>query len=172
MLNISGSYTIYHVLGITPEALDLESATGSKKIKKEIPITQKDIMEMKKSYLPNKKIDFVMLGCPHYTFDQVLNLLSALKIKKSEVPIFILTSRAIIELLNYLGIEEELKHLGADLVPDTCVDEKLVWGYLKNKRGLSDSAKCSYYMSSFGVDIKVLSQKDCIRLAQGEELYV
>lgn len=170
-LNVSGSYAMYHILGITPEARTLDEALGNNKVKREVTITDNDIIEMKKSYLPkSSEIDFVILGCPHYTYDQIMSLLDMLRENKPIVPIWVLTSQAMIALLKDLGHEKELKDYGVELVPDTCIDEKYVWGYLSDKKGLSDSPKCSYYMSSFGVDIKVVGLADCVKAAAGKEI--
>ena len=44
-LNTSGCVSMYHIAGITPEAPTVEAAVGSKKIKREIVITDKDLRD-------------------------------------------------------------------------------------------------------------------------------
>lgn len=170
-LNVTGSHTIYHILGYTPEAKTLEMATGNKKIKEEIVISEKDIENYKGKIKPKEKIDFIMFGCPHYTFDQVNEVLEAARNKKPRVPIWILTSQALIKLLEEMDLKKELDDYNINLVPSTCIDEERVWKSLKGKNGLSDSPKCSYYMSTFGVNINVIDTKSCMELAhKGGEL--
>ncbi|MDO5041456.1 MAG: aconitase X catalytic domain-containing protein [Peptoniphilus sp.] len=163
-LNVAGSYALYHVLGVTPEAKNLEDIVD--KNVREVTITDKDLEELKNKNLPEDKIDFVMLGCPHYTYDQILYLLNKIRKDKPKVPIWVLTSKANIGLLESMGLKEEFNSYGVDLVPDTCTDEYLVWNFLKGKKGISDSPKCSYYMSSFGLDISVADIDTIIELAR------
>ncbi|WP_019131630.1 aconitase X catalytic domain-containing protein [Peptoniphilus obesi] len=164
-LNVTGSHTIYHILGYTPEAKNLEMAMGNKKIKEEIVITNEDIKDFKDKIKPKEKIDFIMFGCPHYTFEQINNVLEMARSKKPKVPIWILTSQALIKLLEDMDLRKELEAYNISLVPNTCIDEERVWKDLKGKNGLSDSPKCSYYMSTFNVKINVLDAKECMEIA-------
>ena len=164
-LNVSGSFTLYHVLGMTPEAKTLEMATGGKEVRRYVTITQEDIDEIRREYYPKEELDFVILGCPHYTYNQILEVLSQVKENKPKIPVLILTSQGLIAFLDEMGLKKELEELGVELVPDTCVDQEYVFGHLKNKNGVSDSPKCSYYMSTFGVNINVCSVKECLDLA-------
>ena len=72
-LNTSGAYDMYHILGLTPEAPDLETAFGKKVPQRKVIITDEDFEEVLKdiSLEGNRKIDFVMFGCPHFTLDEV-----------------------------------------------------------------------------------------------------
>ena len=65
-LNTSGAYGMYHIVGFTPEAPDLETALGGKKPKHEVVITDKDLKEFEEKFsdeAPGGKIDFAMFGC-------------------------------------------------------------------------------------------------------------
>ena len=48
-LNTSGCVSMYHIAGITPEAPTVEAAVGSKKIKREIVITDERICRIRES---------------------------------------------------------------------------------------------------------------------------
>ena len=71
-LNTSGAYGMYHILGVTPEAPDMETAFGGKEPERKVVITNDDMAEILKeiSLEGNRPIDFVMFGCPHFTLEE------------------------------------------------------------------------------------------------------
>ena len=167
-LNVPGNYEIFHVEGVTPEAKSLQEAFGGKEIKRKVIITQKDIDEeiQRNSSLTNGDVDFVILGCPHYTYEQLVNVNKCMEGEKVSIPFWILTSAAVENLASSMGITESLKEKGIEIVPDTCIDQAYCWGHLSGLSGVTDSPKCSYYMSSFGVSTSVVNTDICIRWAR------
>ena len=65
-LNTSGAYDMYHIVGVTPEAKDLETAFGGKEPERKVTITNEDFDEILEtiSLEGDREIDFVMFGCP------------------------------------------------------------------------------------------------------------
>jgi len=61
-LNTSGAYGMYHILGVTPEAPDMETAFGGKAPKRTVVLTNQDMEDILKeiSLEGNRKIDFAM----------------------------------------------------------------------------------------------------------------
>ena len=72
-LNTSGAYGMYHIVGVTPEAPDLETAFGGKAPKRTVVITNEDKEAILKeiSLEGSRTIDFAMFGCPHFTLEEV-----------------------------------------------------------------------------------------------------
>lgn len=167
-LNVSGTCERFHILGVTPDAKDLETATGGRPPKAHVVITKEDMEEaLKRSSPPlEEKVDFAILGCPHYTYTQLLQVSGLLQSAPVVVPVWILTSSAVKGLAQFTGLEASLKDRGVELVADTCVDEVCCWGHLAGKAGVTDSPKASYYMHTFGVTMAVRDTRHCIRWAQ------
>ena len=167
-LNISGVCDKYHIIGVTPDSRSLAEAFGGQKPQREVTITGEVIEKALKRYSPKAKpgIDFVMLGCPHYTFDQVARVAQLLGGEKSRADIWILTSSAVKDLTVNMGLAEELASLGVRLVPDTCVDQKACFSHLAGAGGVSDSPKCAYYMGAFGVEVAVRDLETCLKWAK------
>jgi len=166
-LNVSGICDKYHIIGVTPDARTPEEAFGGRAPKRRIIITEQDLEDALRHYSPppKRKIDFVMLGCPHYTYAQVKQVAELLGGKKAVGDIWILTSSAVKDLALQTGLEAELASCGGRLVPDTCVDQSSCFGHLSGAGGVTDSPKCAYYMGAFGVDVAVRDVETCIRWA-------
>lgn len=166
-LNVAGVVDMYHIPGVTPEAADLEHAFGGKTPERVVAISQADLEAQKSLLVPRKadRIDFVMLGCPHYTYDQITRAAKLLSARPAKVPVWILTSQAVIQLVRDNGLTAALEQNGARLVPSTCVDEAACWGHLAGKYGATDSPKCAYYMQAFGVELAVQDVETCLTWA-------
>lgn len=162
-LNTSGAYDMYHIPGFTPEARTLEEAFGGKKPEREVVITDKDLEECQEriSDPGNRKIDFAMFGCPHFTFDESKYIAQKIEGKKLVIPMYILVSSYTDELCQRSGIKDILTAAGAELIPDTCPDQPC-WHYLSGKEGITESPKCAYYPPRRGINFVIRDLDTCI----------
>ncbi len=167
-LNVSGACERFHIPGVTPDAPTLQAATAGHAPKRRVIITRDDLEEALARFSPalDDRVEFVILGCPHYTYHQLAQVGALLQSGPSTVPIWILTSAAVKNLAQFTGLESALNEKGVELVSDTCVDEACCWGRLAGKPGITDSPKASYYMRTFGVRLAVRETSCCLRLAQ------
>jgi predicted aconitase len=118
----SGAVALYHVDGVTPEASAISTLIESGAITPNY-IEINDMENMPDS-LPadgGTAVDLVFLGCPHYSRQEVLDVLESLRGKALKATIWIATARPVKkELL-------ENPDIGADLDPrvkiisDTCI---------------------------------------------------
>ena len=137
---------MYHIEGITPEALTLEAAIGNKKIKETITITDKDLAETRERLCREpKKIDFAMFGCPHITINQVATIARVCEGRKFKVPVWLLTSSLTKELAVRMGYNDIIQRAGGHIVSDTCIDVPPCWQPYYHGVGVTDSPKCAYY---------------------------
>jgi predicted aconitase len=72
-LNTAGQVRMYHIPGMTPEAPTLEGAFQGKQPKETVVVTRDDLKKVYDmlNYGSSDDIDFVYLGCPHYTIEEV-----------------------------------------------------------------------------------------------------
>jgi hypothetical protein len=87
-----------------------------------------------------------MLGCPHYTLNQlgdVARLLNGKKIRDG-VSFWVCTSATAKVLAERNGYVDAIERAGGHVVVDTCIDEPC-WIAYKDKVGMTDSPKCAYY---------------------------
>ncbi|MBO5513480.1 MAG: aconitase X catalytic domain-containing protein [Mogibacterium sp.] len=165
-LNTSGAYGMYHIVGFTPEAPDLETALGGKKPKHEVVITDKDLKDFAEKFSDENdgKIDFAMFGCPHFTLEETKYIAEHLEGKKLAVPMYILVSSHAAQMADRMGLTKVLNDAGADVVPDSCPDQP-VWHFLKGKTGVTESPKCAYYPRRRGLKFVLRDLDGCIEAA-------
>lgn len=166
-LNVAGMADLFHMVGVTPDAPNLERAFGGRQPERTVTITREDLEAQRALLTPQKyeQADFVILGCPHYTYEQICRAARLLKQAPAAAPVWILTSAAVVDLARSTGLAGQLEECGAALIPDTCVDEAPCWGHLAGQRGFTDSPKCAYYMRAFGVELDVTTRENCLALA-------
>src|SRR5207244_13280568 len=77
----SGAVELYHIPGIPPEAPTLEAAFGGARIPEPVgygPAERRAVYETLNSQGTRTEVDFVLLGCPHASVDQVRRAAAAL----------------------------------------------------------------------------------------------
>ena len=165
-LNTSGAYGMYHILGVTPEAPDLETAFGGKEPKRKVVLTNEDKEAILKeiSEEGNRKIDFAMFGCPHFTLEEVKYIASKIEGKTLKKEMWILVSSHVKEMAVRMGLDEIISNAGGFIVPDTCPDQPC-WRHLEGKIGITESPKCAYYPQRRGIHFVIRDLDTCIEAA-------
>lgn len=165
-LNTSGAYGMYHILGVTPEAPDLDTAFGGKEPKRKVVLTNEDKENILKeiSEEGNRKIDFAMFGCPHFTLEEVKYIASKVEGKTLKKEMWILVSSHVKEMAVRMGLDEIISNAGGFIVPDTCPDQPC-WRHLEGKIGITESPKCAYYPQRRGIHFVIRDLDTCIEAA-------
>jgi len=165
MSNVPGAISMFYIPGFTVEASTVEEAFQGGSPEDKITVTD---YELKQCYeelqTTSGKIDFVMLGCPHYTLKQVGEVARLLNGKKIHdgVSFWVCTSATAKVLAERNGYVDTIKRAGGHVVVDTCIDEPC-WIAYKNKVGMTDSPKCAYYRRF--KEAMVTRQQDCVEAA-------
>lgn len=165
-LNTSGCVSMYHVIGITPEAPTLEAAFGKNKIKETITITDRDLQETRER-LCNEPgtIDFAMFGCPHITINQVAAAAKVCEGKRFKVDTWFLTSSLTKELAKRMGYLDIIERAGGHIVSDTCIDVPPCWRPYYGSVGVTDSPKCAYYNEMRGIKFIIRPLEEAVEAA-------
>jgi predicted aconitase len=166
----SGGVEMYHLVGITPEAPTLEAAFGKHKPREALRYGRAErrrAYEQVNSAARDRQVDFVMLGCPHYTLDQIgeaCRLLEGRRVHEN-TSLWIFTPRATKRLAERKGYAQTLAAAGAHLMTDTCsaLGRVLPKG---TRVAAVDSAKQAHYLPAImGVQCWFGSTEDCIDAA-------
>ena len=165
----AGAVALFHIVGITPEAPDLETAVQGRTT---LPTTRVTMAMVRTAWrsmtkATGQKLDMVVLGSPHFSLAEFQQLAPLVADKKahSDVRFLITSSRAMTLLAQKAGILEPLKEFGAEITLDTCI---LVSPMLPPhiKRLMSNSGKYTYYAPGLlGTDITFGSLADCVNSA-------
>jgi hypothetical protein len=156
---------MFYMPGFTVETQSVEEAFQGDTPKDKINVTDAELKQTwEELQTASGKIDFVMLGCPHYTLKQVAEAAKLLEGKKihSGVSFWICTSATTKTLAKRMGLVDTIEKAGGYVVVDTCIDEPC-WTVYKDKVGMTDSPKCAYYRRF--KDVVVARLEDCVEAA-------
>jgi len=162
MSNVPGAISMFYMPGFTVEASTVDEAFQGDKPRDKITVTDRDLKQVyEELQTTTSKIDFVMLGCPHYTLKQVEEVARLLDGKKVHdgVSFWVCTSattKTLAEKTGYVGIIEKA---GGHVVVDTCIDEPC-WAIYTDKVGMTDSPKCAYYRRF--KEVRLGRLEDCV----------
>lgn len=161
-LNTAGRVPLFHVEGATPEAA--WALDGVCALRKTV-VTRAEIDSVKENFSGSYTgADGVLLGCPHYSLEQIYRIYRRLAGRKVNIPVWILTSSSVISMTARMPLGRELEEAGVSLVGNTCVDQSC-WHKLRGMKLLTDSPKCFYYTSRRGLCFDVMSAERCIDAA-------
>ena len=166
----SGGVEMYHMVGVTPEALSLETALGGRQPVETLrygKVEQRRTYEILNARGKDPNVDYVMLGCPHYSLDQIKDVCGLLEGKRisENCRLWIFTSRAVRTVADREGYTKLIRDAGGVLLTDTCsaIGQAVPPG---TKVAALDSAKQTHYLPAImGIEAWFGTTKDCIDAA-------
>jgi predicted aconitase len=134
-----GGVALFHMPGITPEAARYAPPDES------LTITQAEIETATAALddASDDEVDFVSLGCPHLTIDEIARLAELLRGRTVTKEFWITTARPIKRLADQLGYTQVIEASGAKFAVDTCCVVAPIKGRFTALA--TDSAKACYY---------------------------
>lgn len=166
----SGGVEMYHIPGITAEANTVEEAFGGNK-----PLEVFRFGTQEKQYAydllnsigSDTDVDFVMLGCPHYSVEQLWQLCKLLEGKhiNDGVNFWVFVPQSLKDLAERNGFRKIIEDTGAILMRDCCP----ALGRFKpqgSKVLVTDSAKQAHYLPNItGIQAWYGSMEECVNAA-------
>ncbi len=124
-LATTGGVSMYIVPGVTPPFEDTSAAFAGRKPAEELVVSTSDLEAVYEAYAPTKPdspVDFVHLGCPHASFQEMKQYATLLEGRtvREGVEVWITTSRAVKALAEQEGLLPIYKAAGAIVITDTC----------------------------------------------------
>jgi predicted aconitase len=166
----SGGVEMYHLVGVTPEAPSIEAAFGGNVPVQSIRFGEAErraTWEKLNSTAKDRKVDYVMLGCPHYTLEQIWEACKLLEGRKvhPNSSLWIFTPRAIKALADQNGYTKIIEDAGAHLLSDSC--SAMSRAMPPNTKVVAlDSAKHTHYLPAImGIQAWFGTTADCIDAA-------
>ncbi len=166
----SGGVEMYHMVGITPEARDRQTAFGGTERGERFTYgaaERRAVYERLNSIGESTAVDYVMLGCPHYSIEQIAEAARLLEGRKvhANCELWIFTSRAVKATAEASGYGRILRAAGAKLMTDTCsaISQAVPKG---TKVVAVDSAKQVHYLPAMmGIEGWYGTTGECIDAA-------
>lgn len=165
----SGGVPLFHIVGVTPEAPSLQKAFGNRAIPEAIRFGEQEKAATKNKMTTTGPgpIDAVMIGCPHYTINEIREVARELAGKRVRegVRFWIYTYKANVLMAERLGYKAMIEAAGAEFIVDTCMvvspTERYGFG-----RVMTDSGKCAYYApTQVQSDVVFGSMRECVQAA-------
>ncbi len=134
-----GGVALFHMMGVTPEASQFTPPD------ERITISHADLQASAASLndAARSQVDFVSLGCPHLTIDEIARIAHLLEGRHVKVEFWITTARPIKRLADQLGYTRIIENAGARFAADTCCVVAPIQGRFSAMA--TDSAKACYY---------------------------
>jgi predicted aconitase len=179
-LATSGAVTLYHIPGQTPEARTVEEAFQGRSPQAVYTVTEADLnhaYDRLRTIPAGAAVDFVTLGCPHYTLAQLSEVAQRLAGRHvaDGVRVWICTNRMTRAAASAAGYTQTLEAAGALVVADTCPVESHMRQSTCRQYGLrvpnvmamvTDSAKMARYVGDLiGCKTALTDRNGCIAAA-------
>lgn len=121
----SGGVEMFHLVGVTPEANTVEQAFGGNRpaeVRHYGVRERAATLERINATASERKVDYVMLGCPHYTIEQIWEAAQLLEGRKvhPDCALWIFTPRAIKEVATRNGYTQIIAAAGGKILTDSC----------------------------------------------------
>jgi predicted aconitase len=166
----SGGVEMVHIVGITPEANSLEQASGARpllEVRRYGERERRETLERINQTARDRQVDYVMLGCPHYTIEQIWEAAQLLEGRKlhPNCGLWIFTPRAIKSLADRNGYTKIIEEAGGLIMTDSC--SAMSRAVPKGTKVVAlDSAKQAHYLPAIlGVQAWFGTTTQCIEAA-------
>jgi len=158
-----GGTALFHMGGITPEAAVMTPPEQT------IRVTQAEVESAQRSLgeAPSAKVDFVSLGCPHLSINEIAHLAELLDGKRVVKEFWITTARPTKHIADRMGYTKIIESSGATFAVDTCCVVAPIKGRFHTLA--TDSAKACYYATGKNnFKTRIMPFDDVVREAVGE----
>jgi len=170
-LPVGGAVPMFHIVGVTPEAKDLNTAFGGKKPDEKITVTSEELKQTKEklSSVGRKKPDLVCFGCPHCTYKEIKDIALMLKGKRidSEIRLWVCTAKQIKEIMRRWGLLDIIEKAGGLVISDVCASVGAPFKFVEGVKVIAtNSVKTAFYApGTSGVDVIFAETNECINAA-------
>ena len=168
----SGAVALFHAIGVTPEANTFEEAFQGGEPERVIDIRLYDLRKSMSDLSTAREganLDLVVLGCPHFSFDEFRELARLIQAQTErgqtldpDVRFIVISSQTSYALLQRSDFLDVLTDFGIEVTLDTCIfHTPMASG--NTKVIMTNSGKCAYYApGELGVEVAFGSTAECV----------
>ena len=165
----SGAVGLFHIVGVTPEAPDLDTALGGEAPEATIPVTPRMVADARRRLSTAERpgsIDAVAIGSPHLSLEEFSALERLLAGRRLAVPLYACTGRHVVAALDRDRRRGKLEAQGVTIVADTCVVVTPIMRDLPGGVLMTNSGKFAHYApGNTGYAVLYGSLADCVESA-------
>jgi len=171
----SGAVALFHAIGVTPEAGTFEDAFQGGPPEHVLDIRLADLQKSMSDLSTAQEgadLDLVVLGCPHFSFEEFRELATLIrattdegKVRHPNVRFVVISCQTSYALLQRSDLVNVLTGFGIEITLDTCVFHTPMISP-GTKVIMTNSGKCAYYApGELGVQVAFGSMAECVASA-------
>ncbi len=166
----SGGVELYHIPGITPEAPTVEAAFAGAPVPEKVvygAAERRAVYETLNEIGTSSDVDFILLGCPHASVDQIRQAATLLEGKRlaSGTELWIMAPRALKVMADRSGYTEVIERAGGRVLADSCPAMSRA-APAGTKVFATDSAKQAHYLPAIlGIEAWFGTTEECVNAA-------
>ncbi|MEJ8827352.1 aconitase X catalytic domain-containing protein [Variovorax humicola] len=148
----SGSVSMFHAVGVTPEAPTVEEAFGGRTPDKVLVFgdAEKAAAEAALNREPSDHVDWILVGCPNASVQEIREVADALQGKKvhQDVALWVTTAGAMYAMAERNGYIKTIEDAGGIVVRETCpflARSRVIAPSKGYKTLTTNSAKMAFY---------------------------
>ena len=164
-MSASGGIGLYHIDGITPEAIKHKEKLLKENFKT-ITITKEMILNLKKRLSEGKKkSNFIFIGCPHLSLDELIQIAKLIDGNRVKTKLWINSNQNIINQFKETKYYEILHNTGAKLISVCPITNFKSPNIGKIRKIFTNSGKMRFYSKSYYGTLE-----ECLKEAIGGEI--
>jgi predicted aconitase len=167
----SGAVALFHWVGVTPEAPDLETALHGREPEETHDLTVADLTEARNELTtagsPDQGLHLVVLGSPHFSLQEFQRLAPLVEGRRrhSGVRFNVTCGRGVQAIARAQGVLDPIEAFGAEVTVDTCILTTPMLGD-EVRTLMTNSPKFAYYTPGLLNKTVVFgSLEDCVESA-------
>ncbi|MDD7921493.1 aconitase X catalytic domain-containing protein [Actinomycetospora callitridis] len=166
----SGGVEMYHVVGVTPEAPTVTAAFGGRRVPEPVVFGEAEkraAYERLNDQGSDTDVDFVLLGCPHASLDQIHDVARALDGRRlaDGTQLWIMAPRALAVVAERSGHTAVIEAAGGRVLTDSCPAMSRA-APLGTRVFATDSAKQAHYLPAIlGIQAWFGTTAECVDAA-------
>jgi predicted aconitase len=148
----SGAVSMFHAIGVTPEAPTLEGAFGGREPEEILVFGQaeKERAEAALNKEPSDHVDWILIGCPNASVQEIREVGEALQGKKvhEDVSLWVTTAGSMYAMAERMGYIQTIEEAGGVVVRETCpflARSRVIAPKKGYKTLTTNSAKMAFY---------------------------
>jgi predicted aconitase len=167
-----GSIALFHMVGITPEAMRLEDVGGDK-----LPIRHRvgraEIDALTKSYAVDQRVDVVVFSAPQLSLYELRSLADLCDGRSFKIPLLAVTSPQVKPDADRFGYTERIEAAGGTVLAGMCFYQSYAREMAEAKgwkQLATNSAKLVNILGGYGYVPMLASMHQCVKAAETGEL--
>jgi len=169
----SGSVTLAHIVGNTPEASTLDDACGGHRPDSVLRVGRREMAEtwQRLNVWDDDTVEHVAFGCPHATIDEIGRIANLLEGKKIKTSLLIGASAPVESLARQQGWADIIEDAGGHFLP-VCPSignpftRKDIAGEKRARSAATNSARSAHYLATVsGAKVFFGTEEECVNAA-------